>query len=262
MELQYGATVIGVIKISTSEYKVGTLGPDAKINIAYFSYISSSTDSGSGLLRMTKAGDKITKSMANDRVKFTLDGEITDGYSALSILVMAKTVSATGEKVLFPIDDRTDIVVNSGTFTQNYQFKMMPGATLTVKSGATYNMNGTVVAYKNGFTDLSNVPYPTNRGDAKIYVEGIMNINGSFGGDIYGVNGGKVVIGQNATITSVKSTEGTGKVERGDGWESLSIVITFTESNSQYRNLTLNNASGTTTAAVGTTYTYNGTAWA
>lgn len=259
MELQYGATLRGVIKISTSEQSaLGMTVVKAKINLAYFNIITSSTDESSGVLRMTSAGDKITKSFANDRVKFTLDGQISDGYSVLSILVMAKTVSVTSQKVMFPLDGRIDIVINSGTFTQKYLYKMMPGATLTVKSGATYNMNGTVVAYKNGFTDVSPCYYPTNRGDAKIYVEGIMNINGSFGGDIYGVNGGKVVIASGATITSVKSIEGDGSMAR----DGLNIKFTFTEANSQYRNLTLNNASGTTSAAVGTTYTYNGTAWA
>lgn len=259
LELQYGSSLRGVIKISTSEQTaLGMTVVKAKINLAYFNIISSSTDESSGVLRMTKAGDKITKSFANDRVKFTLDGQISDGYSVLSILVMAKTVSVTSQKVIFPLDGRIDIVVNSGTFTQNYLYKMMPGATLTVKSGATYNLNGTLVTYKNGFIDVAPCYYPTNRGDAKVFVEGTMNVNGSFGGDIYGVNGGKVVIGSGATITSVKSIEGDGSMAR----DGLNIKFTFTEANSQVRNLTLNNASGTTAAAVGTTYTYNGTAWA
>ena len=263
MELQYGVSLRGVIKIATSKQEaMGITAVEAKINLAYFNIISSSTDESSGVLRMTSAGDKITKSFANDRVKFTLDGQVLDGYSTLNITVMARDISVQSQKVLFPIDGRTDIVVNSGTFTQNYQFKMMPGATLTVKSGAKYNLNGKLVTYKQGFVDAA-FAYPSNRGDAKVFVEGTMNVNGSFGGDIYGVNGGKVVIASGATITSVKSVEGTGTMKTGESiLDKAKIFLTFTESNSQYRNLTLNNASGTTSAAVGTTYTYNGTAWA
>lgn len=266
MVLQYGATLRGVVKIATSAQNIPEDIPflggkpiiKAKISKAYFTIISSSSSVSSAVIRMTQAGDKITKGFANDRVKMTLDGNISDGYASLTVLVGARTVSVSSEKVVFPLDGRLDIVINSGTFTQNYQFKMMPGATLTVKSGATYNLNGKAVVYKNGFTDVAPCYYPTNRGDAKIYIEGTMNVNGSFGGDIYGVNGGKVVIGQNATITSVESMEGDGDLDVSIS--KVAAVLTFNPA-PLYFNLTLNNTSGTTSAAVGTTYTYNGTAW-
>ncbi len=253
LELQYGSSLRGVVKIATSE-TAGII--KAKISLAYFPIVSSSTDASSGIIRMSQSSDKVTKTTESGRVKLTLDGQISDGYTTLSVGVVAKTVSMSSQKVFFPINGTIDIVVNSGTFTQNYMYKMLPGATLTVKAGATYNMNGTIVAYKEGFTDIGN-KYPSGRGNAKVIVEGTMNVNGSFGGDVYGASSAKVVIGANATITGVKSVEGTGALDIG-----LSASFTFTESQSQTRDLTLNNASGTTTATKGVTYTHNGTAWA
>ena len=257
LEFNYGSSLRGVVKIGTGEKKFMGIGVDAQISKAYFNIISSSSSENTGVMRLTKDGDKITKSFANDKVTLTTDGDIKDGYTALDILVMAKTVTLSSEKVLFPIDGRTNIVVNSGSFTQSYKYKMMPGATITVKSGATYNMNGTVVTYKEGFRDIDTYLYPLGRGDAKVIVEGTMNVSGSFGGSVYGVNGGVVSVASGATITGVKSTEGTGSISG-----SLKISITFTESGSVTRDLELHNASGTASVAKGTTYTYNGTAWA
>ena len=260
LELQYGTSLRGIIKIATSEQKVdvplmGSIGADAAVNQGYFNIVSSSTDVGSALIRMLSAGAKVTKSFGNDRVRITTDGTIADGYADISTNVISKTVKLTSEKVIFPIDGRIDLVINSGTFTQNYQYKLLPGATLTVNSGATLTSNNTLITYKNGFTDIATYPYPTNRGDAKIVVAGTLNANKAIGGDVFGVTGGKLVVGASTTVTSVKSLEGTGTMARS----GLNMVFTFSESNSQVRDLTLN---GTTKGSAGTTYTYNGSAWA
>ncbi len=255
LELQYGTSLRGIIKIATSEQKVMSIGADAAVNQGYFNIVSSSTNAGSALIRMLSADAKVTKSFGNDRVRITTDGTIADGYADISTNVISKTVKLTSEKVIFPIDGRIDLVINSGTFTQNYQYKLLPGATLTINSGATLTSNHTLITYKNGFTDIATYPYPTNRGDAKIVVAGTLNANKAIGGDVFGVTGGKLVVGASTTVTSVKSLEGTGTMVR----DGLNMVFTFSESNSQVRDLTLN---GTTKGSAGTTYTYNGSTWA
>ena len=259
LELQYGTNLRGMIKIATSEQGESFLTIKAKVHLVYMNIISSNASTASsGIIRMTASGSKANKSFVNGRVKINTEGTIVDGYTTLKVPVMAKSVVMDSQKVIFPIDGRTDITIDSGTFTQSYMFKLLPGATLTIKSGATYNMSNTMVTYKEGFTDSYPYTYPTGRGDSRVTVEGTFNVNGKFGGDIYGVSGGKVVIGSSATITSVKSLEGGGTMARS----GLNINFTFTEAQSQTRNLTLNNASGTTAASTGTTYTYNGSAWA
>ena len=261
LELNYGTSLRGFIKIATSAQSVSIIKIDAEVHEAFMPIVSSSTDVKSGIIRMTE-GAKVTKTFTNDRVKITTDGTINDGYSYIAVPVITTNIVMSSQNVLFPIDGRIDIVVNSGTFNQTYKYKMMPGATLTVKSGATYNMNGTIVTYKNGFTDISVAPYPTNRGDAKVYVEGTFNINGSFGGDIYGINGGKVAVGSSATIADVESKEGTGSMKIEIGYVlNAKVVFTFTESGSQTRNLELHNASGNASVSKGSTYTYNGSTW-
>ena len=266
LELEYQSTLKGMVKIATGpitktvtifDKEITTTLVKAKINYSEIVLISSSSDVGGGVMRIADGG-KVTKTFANDRVKITTDGNVSDGYCTLRVPVMAANVCMSSQYVIFPIDGRTDIVVNSGTFTQGYSFKLLPGATLTIKSGATYNMNGTIVTYKDGFTDNYPYYYPTGRGDAKVTVEGTFNVNGKFGGDIYGINNAKVVISSAATITSIVSIEGTGtKTQSG-----TNVTFYFTAGQSQTRNLTLNNASGTTAASTGTTYTYNGSAWA
>ena len=272
LELNYGSSLRGMVKIATSAQKVSFVSIKAKINKAYFPIISSSSNANSALLRITSQGSKITKSFTPDpnsanvndpdakdkgRVKFTLEGDIADGYADLEVAVATTKLKMSSQKVFFPIDGRIDLEVKSGTFAQAYMFKLLPGATLTIKSGANHIVNGSIITYKSGFTDTSTYAYPTNRGDAKIYVEGTLTINGKAGGDVYGVNGGKVVVGSNATIASLKSVEGSGSLNVS----TSGAKTTFTESQSQTRNLELHNASGTASVSKGTTYTYNGSTW-
>ena len=259
LELQYGASLQGVIKIATKELSKYGITINAAVNLAYLPIVSSSTNSGTGVLRMTTSGDKITKSTENDRVKFTLDGNIVDGYTSLQIIVVARPVDVNSQKVYFPINGQTDIVVNSGTFTQSYSFKMLPGARLFVNEGAVYNLNGKLITYKEGFTGIEHDPYPSGRGDAKVIINGgTMNINGSFGGDIYGQVSGVVNVASSAIINNVLSKEGTGTMDEG-----LNVILTFIPNQNQTRNMTLYNGNGVVNSvATGTTYTYTNGSWA
>ncbi len=258
LEINYGSSLRGFVKIATSEQGSGLV--KAKINTAYFNFISSNVnDASSGLIRMTSSTDKVVKSFNGTKMTITLDGNIKDGYTSLDVGVGKKTVKVTSEKVFFPIHGSIDIVINSGTFTQTYLFKLLPGSTLTVKNGATYNVNGKTIAYRTGFTDSAGVAY-TYTGDAYVKVEGTLNVNGSFGGYIQGINGGTVNIASGATITGIKSIEGKGTSTRS----GLNYEFTFTEytAQSQTRDLELKNASGVTSASKGGSYTYSNNAWA
>ena len=251
--LNYGSKLQGYVKIATGELDIKLTKIPPQINEAYMTIISSSSSASDGLVHMSAAGTYVEKQLVDDRVQINLYGSFSDGYTAMSLSVVGKTANLSTQKIYFPIDGRIDITLKNGSsFTQSYKLKFMPGATLTVESGATYTLNGESVFYTHEFVDCPPFLYPgKERGDSRFTVNGTFNLNGKFGGVINSTaNGGKVVVGSSAT-TSAKSIEGSGA---RDG-----LSFTFTETGSVEKSATLSNG---TAVATGTTYTYNGSAWA
>lgn len=258
-----GSKLQGYAKIATGKLEQlgGLVKVPAQINEAYLNFISSdASNASSGLFRLVGNNSKIIKSMSGDRVRFDLFDEIKDGYTSLSVKVIKKTVNMTSEKVFFPIDGRTDITLKNGaTFTQSYMFKALPGATITVESGGIYNLNGTLVMYDKSFTDISTYPYPgASRGDAKLIVNGTMNVNGALGGNVTSDNAGTVAVGANATISGVHSAEGEGTMVRS----GIYIVFTFNDICGVTKSLVfVNSDNSTVAAATNKTYNYNNGTW-
>lgn len=258
-----GSKLQGYAKIATGKLEQlgGLVKVPAQINEASLTFISSdASNASSGLFRLVGNNSKIIKSMSGDRVRFDLFDEIKDGYTSLSVKVIKKTVNMTSEKVFFPIDGRTDITLKNGaTFTQSYMFKALPGATITVESGGVYNLNGKLVMYDKSFTDISTYPYPgASRGDAKLIVNGTMNVNGALGGNVTSDNAGAVAVGANATISGVHSAEGEGTMVRS----GIYIVFTFNDICGVTKSLVFVNADNSTVAAAtNKTYNYNNGTW-
>lgn len=258
-----GSKLQGYAKIATGKLEQlgGLVKVPAQINEAILNFISSdASNASSGLFRLVGNNSKIIKSMSGDRVRFDLFDEIKDGYTSLSVKVIKKTVNMTSEKVFFPIDGRTDITLkNSATFTQSYMFKALPGATITVESGGIYNLNGKLVMYDKSFTDISTYLYPgASRGDAKLIVNGTMNVNGALGGNVTSDNAGTVAVGANATISGVHSAEGEGTMARS----GIYIVFTFNDICGVTKSQVFVNADNSTVAAAtNKTYNYNNGTW-
>lgn len=258
-----GSKLQGYTKIATGEIDIKIAKIKAQINEAVLTFISSdASNAASGLFRLVGNNSKIVKSMSGDRVRFDLYGEVNDGYTSISIKVVKATVKMASEKVFFPIDGRTDITLKNGaTFTQSYMFKALPGATITVESGGIYNLNGKLVMYDRSFTEKG---YPgAARGDAKLIVNGTMNVNGAFGGNVTSDNAGTVAVGANATITNIKSIEGNGSLTIDKGMLiNAKVILHFTESGSVTKSLVFVNAGNSTVAAVtNKTYNYNNGTW-
>lgn len=258
-----GSKLQGYTKIATGEIDIKIAKIKAQINEALLTFISSdASNAASGLFRLVGNNSKIVKSMSGDRVRFDLYGEVNDGYTSISIKVVKATVKMASEKVFFPIDGRTDITLKNGaTFTQSYMFKALPGATITVESGGIYNLNGKLVMYDRSFTEKG---YPgAARGDAKLIVNGTMNVNGAFGGNVTSENAGTVAVGANATITNIKSIEGNGSLTIDKGiLINAKVILHFTESGSVTKSLVFVNADDSTVAAAtNKTYNYNNGTW-
>lgn len=259
-----GSKLQGYTKIATSKLEKKILGITitipAQVNEATLTFVSSDeSNAASGLFRLVGNNSKIIKSMNGDRVKIDLFGDIKDGYTAVSVKVVKATVEMSSKEVFFPIDGRTDITLKNGaTFTQSYMFKALPGATITVESDGIYNLNGTLVMYDKSFTDISTYPYPgASRGDAKLIVNGTMNVNGALGGNVTSDNAGAVAVGANATISGVHSAEGEGTMSIG-----ATTKFTFNDTCGVTKSLVFVNADNTTVAAAtNKTYNYNNGTW-
>lgn len=252
--LHKGSKHQGYVKIATGNSLGGLI--TAQINEAWLTFVSSDNNESSGLVRMKSSDAKVVKTFKGGRVGIETYGSVEDGYTAVSVKVATVTLSMASEKVFFPICGKTDIVIKSGTFTQKYKYKLMPGSTLTIENGATLNQNGSIVVYTGDFKDVSDKYYPSGLGDAKFTVDGTLNINGSFGGKVLSTTAGKVVVGANATITDVYSQEGKGDVD------GVTTKYTPLDKAMTTKSLEFVNAGNSTVAAeTNKTYNYNNGTW-
>lgn len=250
--LHKGSKHQGYTKIATSAISVLS----AQINEAWLTFVSSDSNESSGLVRMKSSDAKVVKTFKGGRVGIETYGSVEDGYTSISLKVATMTINMTSEKVFFPICGKTDIVIKSGTFTQKYKYKLMPGSSLTIENGATLNQNGSIVVYTGDFKDVTDTHYPSGLGDAKFTVDGTLNINGAFGGKVLSTTAGKVVVGANATITDVYSPEGKGGVSK------LTTSYTPLDKTMTTKSLVFVNADNSTVAAeTNKTYNYNNGMW-
>ena len=253
--LHKGSKLQGYAKIATSAISV----LPAQINEAWLTFVSSDNNESAGLVRMKSSDAKVVKTFKGGRVGIETYGSVEDGYTSITLKVATMTISMASEKVFFPICGKTDIVIKSGTFTQKYKYKLMPGSSLTIENGATLNQNGSIVVYTGDFKDVTDTHYPSGLGDAKFTVDGTLNINGAFGGKVLSTTAGNVVVGANATITDVYSPEGKGNVSSGitmkTSYEPLDKTMTT-------KSLVFVNANNSTVAAeTNRTYNYNNGTW-
>lgn len=251
--LHKGSKHQGYAKIATGDSLGGLIA--AQINEAWLTFVSSDSNESSGLVRMKSSDAKVVKTFKGGRVGIETYGSLEDGYTSVTLEV-GVTISMTSEKVFFPICGKTDIVIKSGTFTQKYNYKLMPGSTLTIENGATLNQNGSIVVYTGDFKDVTDTHYPSGLGDARFTVDGTLNINGAFGGKVLSTTAGKVVVGANATITDVYSPEGKGGVSK------LTTSYTPLDKTMTTKSLVFVNADNSTVAAeTNKTYNYNNGTW-
>lgn len=220
---------------------------------------------GSAMMIMEDATAHITTTyerIGNEigETTLTMTGKVKMGV--LKIKVTATETVAMNE-VRFPMPWNYTINVGDGlnptTFTLPDDYKMMTGATVNVKKNATVNLTGTLLIYKS-FTDtpFGGTVYP-NKGAAKLNVEGVVNAIGGIAGEVHGINGGKVIIG-NKAILSITEKEGnsgkTNSVQALLGAGEFVTVATISEV------ATFVNADNSTVAAAtNKTYNYNNGTW-
>lgn len=190
----------------------------------------------------------------------TMTGKVKMGVLKIKVTT---TVTVAMNEVRFPMPWNFTINVGDGlnptTFTLPDDYKMMTGATVNVKKSATVNLTGTLLIYKS-FTDtpFGGTVYP-NKGAAKLNVEGVVNAIGGIAGEVHGINGGKVIIGNNAILSITEKEGNSGNTTSfqallGKGEfvtiATISEVATF-----------VNADNSTVAAATNKTYNYNNGTW-
>lgn len=190
----------------------------------------------------------------------TMTGKVKMGVLKIKVTT---TVTVAMNEVRFPMPWNFTINVGDGlnptTFTLPDDYKMMTGATVNVKKSATVNLTGTLLIYKS-FTDtpFGGTVYP-NKGAAKLNVEGVVNAIGGIAGEVHGINGGKVIIG-NKAILSITAKEGnSGSTSAAEAFVNLGEFVTVATISEV---ATFVNADNSTVAAeTNKTYNYNNGMW-
>lgn len=190
----------------------------------------------------------------------TMTGKVKMGVLKIKVTT---TVTVAMNEVRFPMPWNFTINVGDGlnptTFTLPDDYKMMTGATVNVKKSATVNLTGTLLIYKS-FTDtpFGGTVYP-NKGAAKLNVEGVVNAIGGIAGEVHGINGGKVIIG-NKAILSITEKEGNSGSTRS--WQALIGAGEFvTVATISEVAKVVNADNSTVAAATNKTYNYNNGTW-
>lgn len=190
----------------------------------------------------------------------TMTGKVKMGVLKIKVTT---TVTVAMNEVRFPMPWNFTINVGDGlnptTFTLPDDYKMMTGATVNVKKSATVNLTGTLLIYKS-FTDtpFGGTVYP-NKGEAKLNIEGVVNAIGGIAGEVHGINGGKVIIGNNAILSITEKEGNSGSTSAAEALVNLGEFVTVATISEV---ATFVNADNSTVAAeTNRTYNYNNGTW-
>ncbi len=165
-------------------------------------------------------------------------GAVSNSFS-LKVKILTE-ITITTKDVFFPLSWRQDVILNSGDYTINYKFKLLPGAKLTVASDAIVNANELVVyeefndPINKGEHDIASSTqynYGRTATPAELIVNGTLNVN-SLGGKVKAGRDGAVVSVTNVSCNSYEVTGGENAMLGSTkiGWTITSVLITGSES--------------------------------
>ncbi len=277
--IEYGATLSGMARIYTST-------PDALTSLD-FVIVSKENDSN-GLIQLKEGAYARKKTKDDGRVEMLVHGGAVGGQADLELTVgypplISATIHMRSGLVAFPITGGLDVVLEAGTYTSQYGYKILPGATLTLQNDAhltlTNTGKGTIVYTQDDITYADNYSstgfepqyatvgkweyYAPDQGDGifKVGAGCSLTVEGAFGGVVSGEEGAMVILSSAASLQTTFY----------EGWGDNEIVsylppkMTFTfEYTSTINNIAqLKNTDGTLVDMVtGTTYTFTGGVWA
>ncbi len=200
------------INAGGNEYGWASLFASNKYNKTTTNLIGSN-----GIIRITSG--YMLRTCAAKEIFIDLYGTGSDG--ALELTISGVTIS-TGD-LFAAIPWNYNINVCSGSWTMGCKYKLMTGAAITVKNGATLNVSGSLIGYQEfngdywassgGANEYNSRVYPSNLPAAIIALNagGTFKVTGSFGGVLTG-NGGTANL-TSAAALSLTSIEGFGNAK-------------------------------------------------
>ena len=166
--------------------------------------------------------------------------------NALSMkIIFILPITVTTKDVVLGIPYNMNIVFEDGTYDIGLKYKLLTGSSVTIGENATVNQNGQLIVYTE-FEDKETTgsrQYPSIAEEGKLTVNGTLNINGIFGGLVYGGDGAKVVTSSSATLT----------MSSQEGYNSTKQTIT--------KEAQLYWSEGVINMITGKTYTYTEAGW-
>jgi hypothetical protein len=204
---------------------------------------------GLGSMIQLSSGAVATKTYSNGRSTVTISGGATFTGSSMNIAGSDVYTNA----YVFPVDGDVSLVLQKGTYTVDEDYKLLPGCTVDLASGASLTVNeGKTLAIYESFTDTFNANlYPSNRAAAELVLHGgsTLRVNGTLGGhvrladDVTEKSYAKVILASTAVTTSVtkETSMSTGSMTAQEFTNTLTL-------------LTNSGASSDLKLAAGTTY--------
>ena len=180
------------------------------------------------------------KAYAQSPIKLEVYGDMTLHALSLKVTVTIITVDVTTKGVLFPLSWYWQVTLNpltkGGTATVNatdQDFKLLPGAKLTIEKGVTLQAQKVAVYKANSWTDAgvgTSNKYETNKGDGILTVNGTLTVN-EFGGEVQsGANDAILQVNSKSTILSKEVKSSTGNALEGGSltWDEINLSLGFT----------------------------------
>ena len=206
-KISYGANLIALAAIFTSEAKV-IVTIDARWNTAKYPIFGSNA-----LLRPMDEDSHIIKiyDTVNKKLNIQLYGNIEDNSVSLKVNVVdgILELDMKTEGLYFPISYKINIEAMPGSnITLEEKYKLLPGAVFVIDDGATVNLAGDVIIYKDYVDRNTGITlYPTGKGEPEFVVRGTLNVTGGIAGVIHGDTTGKLNLA-NAKRLELTSNEG------------------------------------------------------
>lgn len=162
---------------------------------------------------------KIVKTFADNESTFNLYGSIHDNHGELPIEVLANVEVPISTKYLyFALSYNVNIIVKSGArFIVNQLYKMLPGSSVIIEEGATVDLIGELIVYKdwsannNYFTNLSG----EDLDNPSLIIDGTLNVLGYFAGIATSTKNGILNLSE-STGLDIIAKDGTGSFGVGD----------------------------------------------
>ena len=168
--------------------------------------------SSSGILRIASGGyiDK-TYDAATEKTTLSLVGNVTLGSLQIKLsvkILFSVPITVKMSDTYFPIPWTYNINIGDGktssSLSVSNDYKVLPGAVITVKKGAKLNSTGNLIVYGNWTDTTSLKKYPVSKGTAgTLIVDGGTFEATAFGGIVQGTgNGGTAKVSNTLSVSA------------------------------------------------------------